>query len=149
MAGFLLAASIGWGMFCHNYRASLAKAFHGEQHLDDFFNPYYMAPEHKPWSLIQKVKKVAGENEIPVFLSFNAEPCVIMLYSRMAGIKTINWIFDRPRYKLASLSYGTWIVCKKNEIDGIKKRFGIKTKPLFQNGVYSAFQIVNQVQQLK
>ncbi len=156
MAGFLLAASIGWGMFCHNYRGFLAKAFHGEQHLDDFFNPYYMAPEYKPWSLIQKIKKVAGENEIPVYLSFNAEPYVIMLYGRMAGINPDRWIFDKPnpRAKVLSLAPGTWILIKtielkRGELENIKKRFGIKTEPLFQNGVYSAFQIVNQVQQLK
>jgi len=143
LAGVLLAASIGWGMFCHNYRAPLAKVFHGEQHLDDFFNPYYMSSEHKPWSLIQKVKEAAGENEISAYLSFNAEPCVITLYSRMAGIKSINWIFDKPYRKILNLSPGTWIVIKNpEELGGIKKRFGIKTRSLFQNGVYSVFQVI-------
>jgi hypothetical protein len=151
MAGFLLVASIGWGILCHNYSALLGRVFHEEQHLDDFFNPYYMAPEYKPWSLIQKVKELAGENEIPVYLSFNAEPYVIMLYGRMAGIKPTRWIFDKPRPngKVLSLSAGTWILIKtielrRGELENIKRRFGIKTiKPLFQNGVYSAFEIVN------
>ena len=149
MAGVLLAGCIGWGMFCHSYRAPLAKVFHGEQHLDDFFNPYYMAPEHAPWSLIQKIKKDAGDNEITVYLSFNAEPCVIGLYSRIAGIDSINWIFDMPppRAKVSNLAPGTWIVIKnfefmRGELEEIKKRFGIKTKPLFQNGVYLVFQVI-------
>lgn len=142
---FLLAASIGWGMLCHNYNGLLGRVFHGEKHLDDFFAPYYMTLEHRPIRLIQKIKRLSGDNEIPVYLSFNAEPCVITLYSRMAGINTINWIFDRPRYKLESLPCGVWVVCKKDEIDGIKKRFGIKTRFLFQNGFYSVFQVINKI----
>jgi len=145
--GFLLAACFGWGMLCHSYRASLAMAFHEEPHLDDFYAPYYMAAEHKPWSLIQKIKKISGDNEVSVYLSFNAEPCVITLYSRMAGIKSINWIFDKPRTKVSVLSPGTWIVIKKfefdrGELENIKKRFGVKVKPLFQNGVYLVFEII-------
>jgi hypothetical protein len=148
LAGFLLVVSFGWGMLCHNYKGLLGRIFHGEQHLDDFFNPYYMDSEHKPWSLIQKIKKAAGDNEVSVYLSFNAEPCVIGFYSRMAGIKSIQWIFDKPHHKLSGLSLGTWIVVKNVELEngepeGIKKRFGIKTKPLFQNGVYSVFQVIN------
>lgn len=143
IAVFLLAVSIGWGVLCHNYKENFKRVFHREQHLDDFFSPYYMAPKHKPWSLIQKIKKIAGDNEISVYLSFNAEPCVITLYSRMAGINSINWIFDSPRRKVSILPSGTWIVSKKDEIHGIKKRFGIKTKLLFQNGFYSVFQVLN------
>lgn len=143
IAVFLLVTSIVWGMLCHRYKDNLKRVFHGEQHLDDFFSPYYMAPKHKPFNLIQKIKKLAGDNEISVYLSFNAEPCVITLYSRMAGINSINWIFDSPRRKVSFLPPGTWIVSKKNEIYGIKKRFKIKTKPLFQNGFYSVSQVVN------
>jgi len=140
---FLLVLSIGWGAACHKYSGLLNRVFHGEQHLDDFFSPYYMSAEHKPWSLIQKIKKVAGDSENPVYLSFNAEPCVITLYSRMAGV-LVNWIFDKPHVKVLSLSPGTWIVIKNYEdINDIKKRFEIKTKPLFQNGVYSVFQVIN------
>ena len=150
-AGVLLTASIVWGMFCHNYRAPLAKVFHNEQHLDDFFNPYYMTPEYKPWELVQKIKKFTDGNEISVYLSFNAEPYVIMLYGRMAGISPTRWIFDKPhpRGKVSNLTPGTWILIKtielkRGELESIKKRFEIKlVKPLFQNGVYSVFQIIN------
>jgi len=147
---FLLAVSVGWGVLCHNYKDNFARVFHGEQHLDDYFSPYYMAPKHKPFSMIQKIKKLSGDNEIPVYLSFNAEPCVITLYSRMAGIKSINWIFDRPRTKVSALAPGTWIVIKKfefdrGELENIKKRFGIKVKPLFQNGVYLVFEIIESI----
>lgn len=143
---FLLAASFGWGLLCHNYKDNFKRIFHKEQHLDDFFSPYYMASKHKPWSLIQKIKTLTGDNEISVYLSFNAEPCVITLYSRMAGINSINWIFDRPRHKVSILPDGIWIVCRKDEIQGIKKRFKIKTRPLFQNGFYSVFQVVSEGQ---
>ncbi len=149
IAILLLATSIGWGAACHKYNGLLSRVFHGEQHLDDFFSPYYMAPEHTPWSLIQKIKKDAGDNEISVYLSFNAEPCVIMLYSRIAGIDSINWVLDMPppRAKVSNLAPGTWIVIKDFEfrrgaLEEIKKRFGIKTKPLFQNGVYLVFQVI-------
>lgn len=142
IAVFLLAAVIGWGMVCHNYKGMLARIFHGEKHLDDYFSPYYMAPEHKPWSLIQKIKKLSGESAVPVFISFNAEPGVITLYSRMAGIKSINWIFDKPYDKLSALPQGSWIVCRKSEISGLKNRFGIKTETLFQNGAYSVLKTV-------
>ncbi len=141
---FLLVLCVGWGAACHKYRGLLGRVFHQEkQGLDDFYTPYYMAPEHKPWNLVQKIKKLAGDNEIPVYLSFNAEPCVITLYGRIAGINTINWIFDRPRHKVLNLPSDTWIVCKKDEINSIKKRFGIKTKPLLQNGFYLVFKVVN------
>ena len=143
IAGLLLAVVAGWGMACHNYKGMLAGVCHGEAHLDDYFNPYYMAPEHKPWSLIQKIKKLSGNSRIPVFISFNAEPCVLTLYSRMAGIKSINWIFDKPNHRLSGLPQGSWVVCRKNELNGIKKRFGIKTEPLFQNDAYSVFKTVN------
>jgi len=143
IAVFLLAAVTGWGIASHNYKGMLARVCHGEAHLDDYFSPYYMAPEHKPWSLIQRIKKLAGDNEISVFISFNAEPGVITLYSRMAGIKAVNWIFDKPYHKLSYLPQGAWIVCRKNEILGIKKRFGVKLEPLFQNAVYSVFKTAN------
>ncbi len=149
LAGILLAATAGWGMFCHNYRAPLAAAFHGKRHLDDFFNPYYMAPEYKPWNLVQKIKATMGGNETPVYISFNAEPYVIVLYGRMAGIPPARWLFDNPRGKVLNLAVGACILVKTIELERgklreIKKRFGITTlKPLFQNGVYSVFQIVN------
>ena len=143
VAMFLLAAVIGWGMFCHNYKGTLARVCHGENHLDDYFSPYYMAPEHKPWALIQKIKELAGDSGVPVFISFNAEPGVITLYSRMAGIKSVNWIFDRPKHKLLLLPQGSCIVCRENEIQYIKKRFGIKTEPLFQNGAYFVLKTVD------
>ncbi len=139
----LLASVVVWGLLCRNYKEMLARTFHGEQHLDDYFSPYYMAPEHKPWALIQKVKELSKDNEVPVFISFNAEPCVITLYSRMAGINSLNWIFDKPYRRMSYLPQDSWIVCRKDEIQGIKKRFGIKTEPLFQNAVYAVLKTVD------
>ncbi|MBU8902179.1 MAG: hypothetical protein KOO69_05535 [Victivallales bacterium] len=139
---FLLGLSVAWGAACHKYNGLLSRVFHGEQHLDDFFSPYYMSSKHKPWALIQEIKKTLGDSEKAVYLSFNSEPCVIVLYSRMTGI-LVNWIFDKPQVKVLGLSPGSWIVIKQSEkIDDIKKRFGIKTKPLFQNGVYLVFQVI-------
>ena len=148
-AGILLTLAFAWGMFCHAYRAELASGLHARQDLDDFFSPYYMAPEYKPWSLIRKIKAVAGENGIPVYVSFNAEPYVLMLYGRMAGIAPSRWLFDNPRGKVAILPPGCWVLIKtmelrRGELENIKKRFGVKTlKPLFQTGVYSVFQVEN------
>jgi hypothetical protein len=147
-AGLLLAASIGWGMLCHNYSESLSGVFHRGENLDDFFTPYYMADDYKPWTLVQKVKEVSGKNEIPVYVTFNAEPCVLTLYGSMAGINPRRWLFDGPRGKIPSLPPGSWILLKtyelkRGELENIKKRFQLKTVvPLFENGVYSVFRAV-------
>jgi hypothetical protein len=146
---FLLVASLLWGIFWHNYRTLGARVFHEEHHLDDYFAPYYMAPEYKPWNLVQKIKKTAGENDIPVYITFGAEPYVIALYGRMAGISPQRWVFDNPRGKVMYLPAGSWILLKtrelpKGKLKEIKKRFGIKNiRPLFEEGVYSVFEFTN------
>lgn len=148
-AGVLLAASFGWGMLCHNYSEFLSRVFHRGENLDDFFTPYYMAADYKPWTLVQKVKEISGEKAIPVYVTFNAEPCVLMLYGSMAGIDPRRWLFDGPRGKVQYLPPGSWILLKteelkRGELEKIKNRFGLKAaRPRFENGVYSAFQAVN------
>ncbi|MDD5699022.1 MAG: hypothetical protein PHH77_10445 [Victivallaceae bacterium] len=147
--GILLAATAGWGTACHHYRAPAAEVFHGNGNLDDFFNPYYMHSEYHPWNLVQKIKTAAGNRPIPVYVSFNAEPYVIVLYGRMAGISPARWRFDNPRGKVAGLPPGAWILLKTEELkrgepENIRARFGIKAlEPMFTEGVYTVFQTGN------
>jgi hypothetical protein len=146
----LLVASFGWAKLCSANRDSLADMFHDKSNMDDFFNPYYMAPEYKPWSLIKNIQKLSGDKNIPVYITFTAEPCVILLYGRMAGIDPRLWLFDRPPPfgKVQFLPRSAWILLKQNELKGgglekICKRFDIDTKnvnPIFSNEVYAIFE---------
>jgi hypothetical protein len=146
----LLVASFGWAKLCSANRDSLADMFHDKSNMDDFFNPYYMAPEYKPWSLIKNIQKLSGDKNIPVYITFTAEPCVILLYGRMAGIDPRLWLFDRPPPfgKVQFLPRPAWILLKQNELKGnelekICKRFDIDTKnvnPIFSNEVYAIFE---------
>ena len=147
----LLVASFGWAKLCNAKRDFLADTFHDKSNMDDFFAPYYMAPDYKPWSLIQKIQKLSEDKKIPIYVTFTAEPCVISLYGSIAGIDPSLWIFDRPSQfgKVEYLPRPAWILLKKSELktgkfEDICKRFNIDSKsiaPIFSNEVYVLFEV--------
>ena len=147
----LYLASFGWAQLCNANHNFLANTLHDKNNMDDFFNPYYMAPDYKPWGLIQKIKELSGDKKVPVYVTFTAEPCVISLYGRMAGIDPRLWVFDRPsRFgKVGYLPRPAWILLKQTELEtgkleDICKRFNIDSKsvqPIFSNEVYALFEV--------
>ena len=146
----LFLASFSWTQLCNTNRGFLADTLHDKGNMDDFFNPYYMSPDYKPWNLIQNIQKLSGEKKVPIYVTFTAEPCVVSLYGRMAGIDPRLWLFDRPsRFgKVEYLPRPVWILLKQSELKGgkleeLQKRFKISNfEPVYSNKVYALFEVI-------
>ncbi|MDD5728627.1 MAG: hypothetical protein PHV59_08695, partial [Victivallales bacterium] len=145
----LLITTFGWAKFCTAQRESLARTFHTQGNLDDFFYPYYMAPEHKPWQMVREIGKLSKENAVSVYISFTAEPGVILLYGQLAGLDPQLWRYDlpRPSGKLKSLPRPVRLLLKQGELpsgalEELRRRFGLESvKPLFSDKTYVLFEV--------
>ena len=128
----IILCSIG-GLGARDWRAELAGTFVKKGGLDDFFDPYYMRSDFKPFTVAIALAEFSKDLKVSpeVFVSFDADPYPLVFYGKFQGVPETVWKYDSPRGKVASLGEAAapvLLVLRDGELDSVRHRFKLEGK---------------------
>ncbi len=146
VAAILSVLAFGWGLWQREFRATLSARLVDSHGLDDYFYPYYMRTEYRPYQTLQRLLKIYdGKPLPPIFLTFGADPYPLLLYGAMTGIPNPIWRFDNPRGQVQTLSFDALLIMHVDEarhgkISELRQRFALPPQQLlFENGIHAIY----------